>query len=148
KLGTVKIGGSVLGGSADEAGTIEGHLAIGSVSIGGNLLGGAGKYSGSIYTGGAVAGNDDGAIGSITIGGSLIAGTHALTGIISDSTIGTIKITGDVRGTASATAKIIAEGILVPAVQSQALAIKNLTVGGSVTFAEVLAGYGIDENAT
>lgn len=145
-LGTVNIKGSVIGGTAEEAGTIDGGGSIGSVTIGRDLIGGGGPYSGSIYTGGG--GSDTGAIGNVTIKGDLIATSNAQTGIISDSTLGAVKIGGDVRGTAAFTAKIQAEGLLNPTTAKQALAIKSVTVTGSAEFAEIRAGYGIGGTAT
>ncbi|MEQ1859186.1 MAG: right-handed parallel beta-helix repeat-containing protein [Chthoniobacteraceae bacterium] len=140
-IGTVKIGGSLVGGSAPGSGSISVGSSlpiahhIGSVTIAGDLLGGAGDFSGSIL---AIA---VGRIGNVTIGGSFIAGANPLNGIQSDSTLGAVKIKGDLRGTAAAPAIIAAQGNFNPATPAQALAIKSLNVGGSIEQAQVLAGF-------
>jgi hypothetical protein len=144
-IGMAKIGGSVLGGSAENSGTIYGH-AIKSITVGGDLVGGSGLHSGSIHTG---APPTDGAtIGTVKIGGSIFAGTDTLSGILSDSTLGAVTVVGDVIGSAAVSVKILAQGILTPIDAKQALAIKSLTVGGTVHRADIFAGYDKSGGAT
>lgn len=140
-FGTVTIVGSLVGGSGFQSGTLVTLGPVKGIKVGGDLMGGSGEGSGSIV---AVGAGDTAGIRKIGIAGSVIAGSHPLTGILGTSTLGKIKIGQDLRGTAAASAKILAEGLDIPADAKAALAIKGLTVGGKVEFAEVLAGYNTD----
>jgi hypothetical protein len=90
RLGSVSIGGSLVGGSLQNEGVIQAD-AIGSVRIARNLEGG------SAIDSGLIEGFES--IGSITIGGSLIGGATNNTGQISGGgDIGKIVIKGAVNG--------------------------------------------------
>ncbi len=138
-IGKVTIGRSVYGGSGVQSGSITAGGNIASVKISGDLIGGSGDYAGSIFA--DLGMSDLGTIGAITISGSLFGGSNTLTGIFSGSTLSSIKITGDVRGAATANVHIVAEGLAAPASSSKANAIKSLTVSGDVSRLDLLAGY-------
>jgi hypothetical protein len=142
-IGSVRVQGDIFGGAADFSGSILSAGTIGKVAIKGSLQGGTGAYSGSIVT------SNNASIGSITVG-SILGGFSAFNGIFSDGTLGTVKVDGSINGTEALPATISAKGTLLPNKPSQAMAIKSLTVGGSVRFANVLAGYatsGVGMNA-
>jgi hypothetical protein len=129
-VGSVKVGGSFIGGVAADSGSIESSGAMGNVTVGGDVRGGGGTLSGRIHA--------NGKLGNVTIGGSLIGGSGGVnTGEIVAGDIGFVKIGGDVRGgTGQVAARIDAGGKLA-----------GLTVHGSVvgslnaaTTAEILSG--------
>jgi hypothetical protein len=66
-LGSVTIGGSLIGGAADHSGELEVDGDIGAVKIGRDIQGGTGMLSGIVRAGGKLA--------SATLGGSLLGGT-------------------------------------------------------------------------
>jgi len=89
----------------------------------------------------SVSGN----IASLTINGDLFAG-----GILSHGRIGAIKIGGNLGGSASDAAIISGLGTVVPSSDAKTVAISSLSIGGSVSHAEILAGYdriGVPRNA-
>lgn len=142
-IGAVTVKFSVLGAGGPGSGSIASRGAIKSVKIGTDLVGGSGDYSGSVYTAAPLVGNV-GAIGDVTIGGNLL-GFGSYTGVISDATLGNLKVGGDIAG-----AIISAEGLLGNTDQKKAVAIKSLTVGGNVRFSNIVAGYdvtGVPTNA-
>jgi hypothetical protein len=83
-----------------------------------------------------------GDIRTITIKGSMLGGA-----IRSDGKIGAIKIGGDLaaraatEGSGASEALISALGTLAPASGGKALAIRSVSIGGSVDHAQILAGY-------
>jgi hypothetical protein len=126
KIGSITIGGSLIGGSGTDAGSISasgtigsvkighdvqggagidsGYIAsgsqtnIGTITIGGSLIGGAGNNSGCIATPGSPT-DDQGQNGAVTIGGSVIGGTANSSGaIISSANIAAITIGGSLIG--------------------------------------------------
>ncbi|MGB8170206.1 MAG: hypothetical protein WCF18_22070, partial [Chthoniobacteraceae bacterium] len=119
-IGPITIGGSLIGGAADETGKITTAAggAIGVVKIGGNIEGGAGMNSGSISAASTLA--------SLNVGGSLIGGAAEDSGKISTTSaaggIGPMKIAGSIRGgDANFSGTIFSAGALA-----------SVTVGGSV----------------
>ena len=129
------IGGFIKGGTGTQSGNIEAGNNMGPVKIGGDALGGAGFASGSIYT------FSDGNIASVTIGGSLVGGDNTLTGILSGNQLGPVKIAGDLRAASAAGVRISAEATLTNNTAATSIAIKSLTVKGSVSNALILGGY-------
>lgn len=115
-IGSLKIGGSILGGSFPGSGAILAAGSIGKVTLGGDLVGGSGEFSGVLAA--------TGKIGNVTIGGAIFGGNGARSGliqsigalgvisaaslqggsgdrsgqIVSDQKIAGIVISGDVRG--------------------------------------------------
>jgi hypothetical protein len=83
-IGSIDIGGSLIGSSVFHGGSIHASGDIGRVTIGGNIMGGAGSYSGVV----ASLGN----IGSVTVGGTLYGGTTSDTGGIQATNLGPVKV--------------------------------------------------------
>jgi hypothetical protein len=114
-LGSLFVGGSILGGGADDSGQVFLTGALGTVTIGGDLGGSSGVGSGllqaakfgTITIGGSVTGGSgessgqifaEGAISKITIGGSMIGNDGVSSSVISAQSIGTLQIDGSVFG--------------------------------------------------
>ena len=120
RIGSVTIGGDVLGAAGANSGQISSLGAIGKVTVGGSVIGGAGEDSGQIAAvngiasvkigrdirgGGAeAAGAIDGglSLGAVTIGGSMVGGAGEESGSVFAETLGgfikSVKIGGDIRG--------------------------------------------------
>lgn len=133
----INVSGNLLGGGADFSGAIVATDDIGKIAIKGTMQGGTGDYSGSIVTANSAS------IGSISVG-SILGGSSAFNGIFSDGTLGKVKVGGSVSGSEAFPAVISAKGITQPDKPGDAIAIKGLSVGGSMRFANVLAGYSTD----
>lgn len=122
-IGSVKIGGSMIGGS--NAGSSSGSIyssvgKIGSITIGGDLIGGSSTSSGEFIAQ---------SIGSVTIGGDVRGGAGIISGrVVSNSDIGNVKIGGSLIGSGSDTGVIIGDKI------------GNVTVGGSLVGNGVRSG--------
>jgi hypothetical protein len=110
-IGTVVVGGSLIGGPADSSGLIRSLGNMGSVKVGGDLVGGSGADTAEIDSGGAIARMSiggslrgtaavdsgsvfaRGAVGRTVIGGSLLgaggdnSGSIAAVGAIGDVTV-------------------------------------------------------------
>ncbi|MEQ1862433.1 MAG: hypothetical protein ABMA13_21150 [Chthoniobacteraceae bacterium] len=107
---------------------------FGSVTIGGSLVRPAAIFA-------------DAGIGSLKIGGDIHAGTGSLT-IQTSGPIGPISVGGSIVGTsAGATVSIFAEGQLTAPTKGADVALKSLTVGGSVEFLRLELGNGNNANA-
>jgi hypothetical protein len=91
-FGSIFVGGSLIGGGADNSGQIVSTGTMGPVTITGSILGGAGKNSGEIQATGYIT--------SLNIGGSVRAGTGGGSGQIfsTGNGIGNSIITGDLVG--------------------------------------------------
>jgi hypothetical protein len=214
-IGAVKILGSVIGGTATDTGRIatsvsgrikvDGNVvggSIGTISIGGDLVGGSAQATGAIYAGNL--------LGSVTISGSIFGGSAVTSGGIDGNSIGTVKVGGDLMGTAFSSSSavdhtafirsqaniksVIVDGSLIPGSESgggtltfsaaiqagqtlesvtvlgsiqgtaanpvilsgvglsaptkhtQDPAIGTVSVSGSATYAQILAGYGLSGN--
>jgi hypothetical protein len=140
-LPSVSIGGDVQGGAGDFSGRITSFEAIGSLKITGNVIGGSAS-AGNLVQSGYIQGKR---IGTLTIGGALIAGTDNTAGnfvgngaiqVLDD--IGSLTI-GNIIGNATNPALISARGKAVQTTTD--LAIGKLTVKGRVEFAQILAGF-------
>ncbi len=133
---SVLVKGSVKGGTNSFSGLIESDGGnLGNVTVLGDLIGGTGNFSGSAMT-------SNGNIANVKIGGSLVGG-QAVTGIISNNQLGAVKISGGMTG-----GRISAEGIFDPTTAVQAVAIKSISVKGTVQNALLLAGYNRSGPAT
>ncbi len=167
-IGQVTIGGSLLGGTGDFSGQLSGDDGIGKVAIGGSVVGGRlSSSSGFIFSatvsirgdlrggdgplGGGTGPSDTGAIqgqwiGAVTIGGSIIAGgsfgaAPARSGSINaDEDIGSIVVKGSLLGSAQVPVLITAVGQATPTATTD-LAIKSISVGGAVKFAQIYGGF-------
>jgi hypothetical protein len=91
-IGSIVIGGSLLGGSAALSGVIESLESIGTISVKGDIVGGASDSTGDIITQGGAS------IGSVNIGGSLRGGGGSTSGVVGASKLGTVTIGGDIVG--------------------------------------------------
>jgi hypothetical protein len=80
--------------------------------------------------------SSSGSIGSINIKGN-VSGSS----ILADGTIGTIKINGHLGSSETGSSTISARGILDPATAAKGLAIGKVSIGGSVDYVQILAGY-------
>jgi hypothetical protein len=90
-IGSISVGGSLLGGSATNSGEISASGAIGKVSIGGDVVGGSGQFSGELFAGGVLTG--------VKIGGSVRGGSGTESGLIfGNGGVGTLLVGGDVIG--------------------------------------------------
>jgi hypothetical protein len=115
KMGSVTLGGSLIGGNGSNCGRIESYLDMGPVTIGGDIVGG----SSSNGSGQLICGEN---MGTVTIGGSLFGGSGTESGTIrSGNKIGAMKIGGDIRGGTGSGARIEAFGNVT-----------GVTVGGSL----------------
>jgi hypothetical protein len=115
RIGSVFIGGSLIGGALANSGSLLAAHGFGAVKIGGDIDGGDGLDSGSVSSNANIA--------TVIVGGSLIGGTMLRSGHISSGgNIGSVKIAGDMAGGAgSFTGDIACGGTLA-----------SVTVGGSV----------------
>ncbi len=113
RIGSVTIGGSLIGGGTNQSGFIFSDTAMGPVKIGGNIEGGSGTLSGRIETGGNLA--------TVTFGGSLLGGSGQTSGSISADFMGLVKIGGDLRGGSATNSGFIS-----------ATDIAGVTIGGSL----------------
>lgn len=128
-IGSVKIGGNLLGGTLPNSGSIQAGT-IGAVQIGGNVIGDYGARSGVLIC-------KYGSIGDVSIGGSVVGGLgfgddgtgtvpHETGAIIADyGGVGAVTIGGDLRAGAN-TFTGYNSGLI--RVKSD---IKSLTIGGS-----------------
>lgn len=148
-VGSVSIGGSLIGGSNTNTGSIFSSVGIGTVKIRHDLTGGGIVGSASLDRSGVIKSN--GRIASVRIGGSIISGIDNSTGALTNNAtiraiddIGSLVVKGGLIGnvTASGDSPVVisARGQAVPGATTD-LAIGNITVGGRVEFANILAGY-------
>jgi hypothetical protein len=106
-LGPVKIGGDVVGGAGVTSGAVSADLDIASVTIGGTVSGGAGPSSGFIFS-------SLGKLGAVKIGGDLVGGDAINSGrVFGKTSIASILVKGSVTGTAMEdTGKIHSDGAI------------------------------------
>jgi hypothetical protein len=115
-MGTVKVGGSLIGATAQNSGTIQASGTLGAVTVGGDILGGTGDFTGAIYAktsvksvtvGGNVIGGGDysgqiyspGPLGTVTIGGNLVGGPGVNSGqIYCETRLAAVRIGGSLVG--------------------------------------------------
>ncbi len=150
RSGPITVGGSIIGGGGSYSGAVNAsNSSLDSLTVKGDLQGGGGANSGYVYskldlknlsiggsiTGGSVA--DSGAVYSaadivkMSVKGGVSSGAGAFSGSIqSGKNLVSLTIGGDVVGTAGTNVEILGQ-------QS----IASLTVGGKLSFAQVLAGY-------
>jgi hypothetical protein len=115
KIGSLTIGGSLFGGSADNSGAIFALGSITTLKIGGGIFGGSGKTSGLVQAGsigtatidgpiGGGAGEGSGdlfaatTLGKVTVGGTIFGGSGTSSGRISAQKIGPVTIGGSLAG--------------------------------------------------
>ncbi len=150
----VTIAGSVFGGTASSTGLIFAADAIGTVTITGDLLGGdADDAAESVQGTGAIRA---GRLPSVTLGGSIVSGRALGAGaalvasgaIVADFDIGKLTIKGGVFGSVDVDALIAATGqpIVLPGATTD-VAIKSISILGSVDRAVIDAGFGFNADA-
>ena len=90
-IGAVTIGRDVQGGSGSSSGIIQSYKLIASVAIGGSVIGGSGSFSGVIDS---LKG-----VGPVTISHNVQGGTGPYSGVITSyGNLGTVKIFGSLLG--------------------------------------------------
>jgi hypothetical protein len=155
---SIIIKGSVQSGSGGQSGRIFVTDSVGTLTIGGSLLGGSGNFNvnedgrgqifieGSIKTlkvvgdirggtgisGGRIA-LQNGSVGSFTVGGSMVAGTGENGVGLEAENIGPVKIGRDVDGRAFTTGTI-------PGISARTGNLASITIGGSMFSANISAG--------
>ncbi len=115
-VGSLSIGGSVLGGLASNEGQVHIGGNVGTLKIGGDIRGTSATSqngNGEIYI------NNN--LTSGVIGGSLIGGKSASTGALVAHSVGSLKIGGDLRGSGYGDTGLIS-----------LFSVDTLTVGGSI----------------
>ncbi len=183
KVGFITIGGDVVGGSFTSTGDID-YTTSTSIKIGGSLIGGTADFAGhlggsakSIVIGRDIRGADitsddplyagsitGGNVGSILIGGSLIAGydhssdSPSNDGSIVVNTLGSLTIKGSVVGNNTMTANIQSASSIksinitgrvefgLVSVYLRGGQLGTLTVGGDWIASNVVVGLGLDTN--
>lgn len=150
----VTVTGSVSGGTANATGLIFAGDMIGTVTITGHLIGGDADDAGETVAGsGAIRA---GRLPSVTIGGSVTSGrilgagaTLTASGaIVADFDLGKLVVKGGLFGSADVDVLIAAVG--QPEVLPNAttdVAIKSITITGSVDRAVIDAGFGFNADA-
>ena len=117
-IGSITIGGSLIGGANDFTGDIEAFGNIGAVKIGGDVSGGSGKSSGRILSSTAIK--------TFTVGGSLLGGAGDFSGSVAVDNfgkgLGPVKIGRNVVGHDGFDSGRIDSGT----------ALASVTIGGSV----------------
>jgi hypothetical protein len=149
-IGSVTIGGSLLGGADQYAGRIETTGNIGPITIRGDVVGGSDYASGSIYAigkiagatiGGAVRGGTGqssgtivatGGLGAVAIGGDIAGGAGEVSGVVgTNGKLAGVTVGGSLRGAGSASGRIYA----------------NLAMGPVKIAGDVLGGDGPNSGA-
>jgi hypothetical protein len=169
KIGTLAIYGDVVGGSGPQSGYIYSDDPISRLVILGSVYGGSSSHSGEIlstdvikylYVGGQlVGGNNNGTaltetgyiqalqLANATVGG-IISGTDDGSGLTNSGAIrgydNIVKLTvkRDIIG--NSTNPVFISGYGQPVPSKTDLAIGTLSVGGSVRYGEILAGYDVN----
>jgi hypothetical protein len=122
-LGTLAVGGSVIGGDSNATGFVTAG-AIGIVNIRGDIVGGAGDNSGRISVPGKIA--------SLTVGGSLLGYRGDNSGTVRAGELGTARIGRDlVGGTRTGFGNGLDSGVIEVAGK-----LGRLSLGGSVLAAD------------
>ena len=156
QIGSVFVGGSLIGGIGDGSGGIFPDGDVGFITILGNMTGASGLGSGSVLCGGKLAGmkvggsisggigdasgaiKSGGAMGLVTIVGNLIGGAGTTSGEVSTSAkVAGVRVGGSVLGGTGIQSGRIVTG------ETGTIAIGGDLVGGSATGATSLNQSGI-----
>jgi len=131
-IGSLHIGGSLIGGDGAGSGEVLFMHRIGDVTIEGDMTGGAGENSGSLvgYE------NAHTKAGKITIGGSVTGGSGTSSGsiLLSKGTIAGLSIGGDLQGGSASSAGSI------QAINLGAVNVEGSIVGGSASNTGYMSG--------
>jgi len=156
--GTVTIGGNITGGSANDSGEIMVGGTLSAFTLSGNLTGGnstpASTNSTALLNSGYIQATH---MGDLMIDGDVNAGTDNGAGIGNSGAIratyemGSLTVNGSLNGSA-ANAVIISAGgqqhVNLKATTPTDQAIGSITIGGSASYLEILAGYSTDATAS
>lgn len=126
-----RIGGSVVGGVGRMSGAVNAYFGIRNLRIGGDVRGGSGYSSGVIWA-------QDGLISQLNVR-SVVTGGGPLSGAVNAALLGQVVVRGDLIGSATRAATIMAEG----SDWSSAPTIGSVRVLGNAYRAIVLAGYNV-----
>ncbi|MGV3531723.1 MAG: hypothetical protein ACO1QR_05085 [Chthoniobacteraceae bacterium] len=145
------IGGSLYGGSGEQSGVLLVEANLGALKIAEDIIGGdlAMDAATSLLESAYISA---GSIGTAEIGGSIRTGIDYNAGIGMDlinnasirvaNEIGSLVVRGSIEGNSDAHVLITARGQeIVPQNSTKDIAFKTLQIGGSVTYAEILAGF-------
>ncbi|MEQ1862432.1 MAG: hypothetical protein ABMA13_21145 [Chthoniobacteraceae bacterium] len=157
-LGTSTQAGSGAGRGAIIEGALPTLTVLGDFRHAELLLKGADGRLGNVGIVGSIVGNTDfgalfsapAGIGSVKIGGDIRHSTGTFfkgSGFTSDGTIGSISVKGSITGAVSSSVIIQAMGQIAAPTKGVDLALKSLTVGGSVERLSVSVGNGASKNA-
>jgi hypothetical protein len=129
-MGTVRIGGSVQGLGGQDSGEIRSASTLASVTIGGSLLGSFGNFSGRVESAGA--------LGAVRIVGNMQGGSGANSGtVFSANTLAAVTIGGSLfGGTSDFSGRILSSGAM------GTVRIAGNVVGGSASGAANLSESG------
>lgn len=144
-IGTLAVTNDVQGGAGNHSGEILTSGTLASAKIGGALLGGNVNKATDVTQSGYIEARH---ITKLTVG-AMVGGSNSGAGGISSSgsiratqDIDTLNVVTNILGTAEDNVIISAVGFPSQAASATTdLAIKTITVGGSVTRTEILAGY-------
>jgi hypothetical protein len=167
-IASIKVGFDVKGGIGDSSGRISANGLLGSVTIGGSVIGGDTAGSGHVFgftvktvkvahdlvggtgdTSGGIQANID--IARVTVGGSVLGGSHTFSGfIVANGNLGVIKIGHDLVGgsitniqaSLGDTGMILAGGSIASVTLGGSIiaGIDNSSAGSLVRNAAILAG--------
>jgi len=99
KIGSVKVGGSLLGGALTSSGSIQAEGNTGAVIVKGSVIGGDGDFSGRIASEGKIGGTVNGLPLGVRIGGSLLGGAGTSSGVVfAHGTLGPVTIGHNLQG--------------------------------------------------
>jgi len=154
-LVSATISGSVIGGTGTQSGEIYSGGAMGAVKIGGNLTGGSISGTTSTLDSSGLIISNAGNIASVGIGGSVISGTDTSSvGLLTKNAsiraaqeIGSLTVGGSLIGNPDGGTGLAASPVVISAVGQASpaagkdVAIGNISIGGRVDDALILAGY-------
>lgn len=134
KTGTLALGGSVVGDDGHGSGSMTFDGDVKNLRVRGSIVGGDGIGSASVM-------NMNGDIRNMLVGGTIVVGDGADSGSIRISdAVKNLKVKGSIVGDSDHRASISIAG-LESVVNNANVAIGKMTVGGTVRFADILAGY-------
>jgi hypothetical protein len=169
KIGTLAIFGDVVGGSGAQSGYIYAKDVVNRLVVFGSIYGGSHDHTGEIFTeqlvkflyvGGQLVGGSSHGTALTATGyiqalqfanaavGSVVSGTDDGSGLTNSGAIraydNIVRLTVRRDLVGNSTNPVFISGYGQPIESSTDFAIGRLTVGGSVQYAEILAGYDVD----
>jgi len=134
KIGSLDVGGELVGGFQAESGLIAAGSGISKVTIRRGITGGDEQTTGTIFSAG-------GSIGAVTIGRNLLGGKGKFSGNVSAPSIGTVTINGSLVGGDGEQSGMIsaAEGIDAITIQRHLIGGRGI-VSGSIRSADASIG--------